>query len=190
MRTTMRPVKRTKPLYPRPLLKRAIWLGVVAAVLASLLLFGVFIIDGIVHGTHEESSTSDGNSVSLPAVVVIVVVATLVVSLVPGIVGGTTNAYVLYRLSIRGKLTRATSLASGLFIGFLAGFVTLPGIYLIQGDIGIVFRYRLAETVEFALLVACVAAPVGSWHGWRIGKWLLEAQRPDIGPSKERGLDS
>ena len=163
---------RTKPRCPRPLLKRAILLGVVAAVVASLLLWGVLLLPGLLSG----KGWSTTSHVDPYAVLIIAVTATIVVSLFPGAIGGATNANVLHWLSSRGKLTRATSIVPGLLIGFLAGFAPIPGIYLISGDIALVIRYNLTETVELALIVACVAAPVGGWHGWRLGKWLLVAQ--------------
>ena len=161
---------RTKPRCPRPLLKRAILLGVVAAVVASLLLWGGIILVGLL--SADGGGTTSGFDPY--AALIILVMATIVVSLFPGAIGGATNAYVLHWLSSRGKLTRATSIVPGLFIGFLAGLTTVMGIVLISGrGRGI---YPLAEGAEIALIVACVAAPVGGWHGWRVGKWLLEAQ--------------
>ena len=54
--------------------------------------------------------------------------------------------------------------------GFFAGFITVLAIYVISED----SLHYLAEALPFALLVACVAAPVGAWHGWRVGKWLMK----------------
>ena len=161
-----------KPRCPRPLLKRAIQLGIVSGVVASLLLWGVSILPGLLSGKGLSSSSH----VDPYAVLIIAVIGTIVVSLVPGTIGGAANAWVLHWLSSEGRLTRVTSIVPGLLMGFLLGFATIPGIDLISGDIAFVIRYRLAETVELALIVGCVAAPVGGWHGWRLGKWLLEAQ--------------
>ena len=163
---------RTKPPGPSPPLKRGILLGLLAAVMASLLLWSLNILVGLLSGEGWIITSWDGDPYG---VLVLAVAATIVVSLLPGAIGGAANASVLYWLSSRGRLTRATSLASGLLVGFLAGFATIPGASLISGDIGSVFRYGLAETVEFALIVACVAAPVGGWHGWGLGKWLMES---------------
>ena len=163
---------RTKPPGPRSVLKRGILLGVVAAVVANLLLWGVIVLVGLLSG--------DGRSTTSHAypyeTLIIAVMSTIAVSLFPGAIGGVTNAYVLHRLSSTGKLTRITSIVPGLLIGFLAGFATVPGMYLVSGGIAFMFRYLLTETVALALIAACVAAPFGGWHGWRVGKWLLEAQ--------------
>lgn len=159
-------------IYPKPLLKRVIVLGVKASIVANLLLWAVFVVMGLL----EKDSNIPNEQANPYTVMVPLFLATMAVSLVPGLIGAATNAYVLYQLLTRDKLTRASSLASGLLIGFLAGFATIPGIYLISGDIGIVLRYQFAETVELALIVACVAAPAGGWHGWRLGKWLLKSQ--------------
>jgi hypothetical protein len=156
-----------RSMYPKPLLRRGISLGVKSSIVASLLFWGVAIIVGLL-----SKGTDSPNLEANPYVVTaIFVLATMVVSLLPGIIGGATNAYVLYRLSSRNKLTRATSVASGLLIGFSAGFATVLGVSLISGNIGYIF----AEVVQVALLAACVAALVGGWHGWVIGRWLLKA---------------
>ena len=154
------------------MLKRGILLGVVAAVVANLLLWGVIVLVGLLSG----GGRSTTSHVYPYETLIIAVMATIAASLLPCAIGGAANAYVLYRLSSRGKLTRATSLASGLLVGFLAGFATVPGMYLVSGGIAFMFRYLLTETVALALIAACVAAPFGGWHGWRVGKWLLEAQ--------------
>ena len=160
-------------IHPNLALKRGIVLGIIASIIASLLLWGVVIVWDLLAGGGFRNTTSH---VDPYAVLFIAFTGTIVVSVFPGVIGGAMNACVLHWLSSRGRLTRVTSITPGLLIGFLAGFATIPGIYLISGDIAYVIRYDFAETVELALMVACVAAPVGGWHGWRIGRWLLEAQ--------------
>ena len=110
----------------RPPLKRGILPGLLAAVMASLLLWSVNILVELLSGDGWSIASWDGDPYG---VLILAVTATIVVSLLPGAIGGATNAYVLHRLSSRGKLTRATSLASGLLVAFLAGFATIPGAY-------------------------------------------------------------
>ena len=119
---------RTKPPGPRPPLKRGILLGAVAAVVASLLLWGGIIPVGLL--SADGGGTTSGFDPY--AALIILVMATIVVSLVPGAIGGATNAYVLHWLSSRGKLTRVTSIVPGLLIGFLAGLTTVMGMVLIS----------------------------------------------------------
>ena len=157
-----------KSIYPKPLLRRGVLLGLRASVIASLLFWGVTIFMGLL-SKGGDSPNPEANPYVVTAILVL---ATIVVSFFPGAIGGVTNAYVLYRLSSGDKLTRGTSIASGLLIGFLAGFATILVIFLISGD----KVYAFAEAVQFALLIACIAAPVGGWHGWKIGKWLREVQ--------------
>jgi hypothetical protein len=157
---------RTEPRCPRTLLKRAILLGLVAAVVASLLLWGGIILVGVVLG----GGWSRTSHVDPYAVLIIVATATIVVSLFPGAIGGATNAYVLHWPSSRGKLTRVTSIVPDLLIGFLAGFATVLAIYLIA-EVSVD-----ADALYLAFQASCASAPMGGWHGWRVGKWLLEAQ--------------
>ena len=85
------------------------------------MLWGVIILMGLL-----SKNGGNPNQQADPYIVtVILVFTTMVVSLFPGAIGGATNAYLLYRLSIGGKLTEATSIVSGLLVGFLAGLATM-----------------------------------------------------------------
>lgn len=152
----------------KAVVKRGIVLGLQASIVASALFWVVVFVSELL--VEESTQNKRGNPYGY-GVFVILVLATIIVSLLPGIIGGAANAYLLSRLASSKRLTRAASITSGLLVGFLAGFATIFGVALKAGP-----PYDLAGTVQFALVVACVAAPVGGWHGWRVGKWLLAAE--------------
>jgi hypothetical protein len=148
--------------------KRGIKLGVLASIVASLLLWvGIFFVVLLSHPT-----VSGGKSVNPYALLALVALANVVVSPLPGSIVGILNVYVLSSLTSRNKLTRSTSIVSGLLVGFLAGFATMFGIELKSG----ITRYSVVDDVVFSLVIGCGMAVVGCWHGWKVGKWLLDAE--------------
>lgn len=159
---------RTEAPYQKSLMKQGIVIGLQASLIASALLWLVIILVGLFFRNNTTSGEQTGSYGY--GVIVIFVLATVFISLIPGSVGGALNSYILSRLAFKKKLTTATSVWFGFLTGFGVGFTTGLTVYLLPGDI----VYHLADAVWFALLIACVAAPVGAWHGWRVGKWLMK----------------
>ncbi len=83
---------RTKPAGPSPPLKRGILLGLLAAVMASLLLWSLNVLVGLLSGEGWIITSWDGDPYG---VFVLAVTATIVASLLPGAIGGAANSYVL-----------------------------------------------------------------------------------------------
>jgi hypothetical protein len=154
--------------YQKPLLKRGIALGVQIGVATSLLLWGVIVLVGL----FSKESITPNEQASPYVLTAVLVLATMALSLLPGSIGGATNVCVLSWLASTDKLTKTTSVVSGLVTGFLIGLATILGIFLISGT----RMYPFAEFSQFVLLVAFVVAFAGGWHGWKVGRWLLDAQ--------------
>lgn len=157
-----------EPLYKRQLVRQGIALGVQIAVVASLLLWAVIVVVGL----FSEESNTPNEQASPFFVTVVLVLATMALSVLPGSLGGAANVCVLTRLASVNKLTRTTSVASGIAIGILMGLTTILSLFLVSG----VRMYPFAEVSQFVLVVTCVVALAGGWHGWKVGRWLLDAQ--------------
>lgn len=157
-----------KSIRPKSPVGKGVVLGIVASIVTSLLLWFVILIVGRIVQSGSGPNEQSDRYVVIP----LLTVATMVVSLLPGVLGGAANACVLYRLFIRGKLTRTRSVATGVPIAFLLGFLTILGMRPIVGN----GTYGYPDAAQLGLLVAGVAAPVGAWHGWRLGKWLLRVE--------------
>lgn len=150
---------RMKSICPNPLLRQGISLGVKASTTASVLFWGVYAVLG---GINTRVYDPYG-------VAALLAIATMVVMLVPAAIGGATNACILYQLSSRVKLTRTTSILTGLLVGFMAGLLPIAGMLMTGDDLELD-----AADVEGLSLMACIATLSGGWHGWTLGRRLIK----------------
>lgn len=157
-----------QPGYQKTLLKQGTVLGVQIAIVTSLLLWVVIALVGL----FSKQSIAANEQASPYLVTAVLVLATIVLSVIPGSIGGAANVCVLSRLASVSKLTRTTSIVSGLAIGTLIGLATILSIFLISGT----RMYPYVEALQFVLMVTCVVALAGGCHGWKVGRWLLDAR--------------